>query len=791
LFLLARDALQSGLIPPERLFVFSDLSHLHTGLFEPPPPTATAAERVVANLLLPGTYKRRGVNGVYLRSLLTADEGWDPARDLAPLLDFSLAAATRGHCSTNSCSSLADLKAQLVAFLARVAPRLAGTRCHVAFFTHGGFASATAPAAANPHCLGNYAVNGVTSPQEDAENVRDLLECAWLADNLVLPLAKAAAAPGSGGLPGRLVWMQSTCFAPPILRVLAGALHAGEPVAAFGGGGSGGGGGGGGGAGGRLQGASLLLVTHWPLISPVQDVASLWCQGHGETAMYAYVAEQLEKLKAGLAAAANAPAASCALRGFVAPLLLALGRVDSSVGAMVSHFEVRRSLRACVPWWPSASAARQDAAGPVPALVPPLPLTGKDARPARVKKDAQKHQIVFWEPEEEALLKHTPQPLEAAYASAGAAGAKSARDLAGEGAAPGQVLATALLEAARALQKGRLEFGSSSAPPPAGTEEARVLALARAAWLASATQYAPDGAAGDIAHRASANLSVALDCLLATVGACVAGGGGGGGGGGGAPRAPAPWELPPAAARLVSRTLMPLLDSLPLGTALVAHEKSLNEASLLLASARLIAEEADEAGAAGGEAASPLREWVAQVSLAPDLEPPHRVFSDVPLRFRRALAKAAMEVSATRWVGALCTLADVARFVRTDAAGAAAPPAPAADAWVEEARALAAGLSKFIAKFSLGDSSTHSPVLSWLRLLGQGVTLRAFEEALNSAFVLSKTRSPAAAHPAHSPAGGAGGPPLPLLHESYERFLLAAPRSGGVYAWGCDPGEVL
>jgi hypothetical protein len=109
------------------------------------------------------------------------------------------------------------------------------------------------------------------------------------------------------------------------------------------------------------------------------------------------------------------------VRGVVAPLLSALGRVDSSLGAMVCHFELRRSFRACVPWWSSTAAGAQDAAGP-PELLPPLPLTGALARPARVKKLADKHQIVYWEPEEEALLELAPQPLEALYASAAASG---------------------------------------------------------------------------------------------------------------------------------------------------------------------------------------------------------------------------------------------------------------------------------------------------------------------------------------------------------------------------------
>jgi hypothetical protein len=805
LFLLVRGALQSELVPPERLFVFSDLSHLHTGLFAPPPATATAAERVVANLALPATYTRRGQRGVYLRSLLTAEAGWDPTADMAPLLDFSLGAATAANCDTAACASLAQLKARLPAFLARIAPQLAGTRCAAAFFTHGGFAKATAPSPQNPHCLGDYGVNGVTSPEEDTKNIRDLLDAPWLAEHLVVPLARAASAPGSNGLPGRLLWCQSTCYAPPILRVVAGALQRrlGAPLTIFsrGGGDSGGGGGGGsssggGGGGGSSSGGmptghlSLLLLTHWPLLSPLQDISSLLCQTHGEDSMYPYVSDQLIKLQASLAAATNTPSACIALRSFVAPLLSAFGRVDSSLGAMVLNFEERRSVRACVPWWKTTTAGREDAAG-APAMVPPLPLTGATARPARAAKDATKHQLLVWEPQEAALLEAAPQPLETLYAAAAARGARGAKDLAARDAAPGEVLAVALLEAARELQRRRTEFGSSSCLPLAGSEEARVLARARDAWLATAVVYAHEDAPLTITHKASVNLSAGLECLLAAVDAHVGGDGGGGGGA----RPPAPWELTLPAAQLVSCTLLPLLDSLPFGHALVAHEKSLNETALCLCSARLLVEELDATAAAEDGGSSPLCQWVAQVVLAPDPMPPHRKYSDVPLRFRRALVKAAMEVSAARWVGTLCMLADLARHVRSDDAGAAAgaaPPSPApapSDAWVVGARRLAAGLFRLVSNFLSGDSSTLSPVLSWLQALRGGVTLGAFEGALNADFVAAKTCARALLG---SPGGGgAVAPSVPLLNEAYVRFLHAAPRSGGVYAWGCGLGDTL
>ena len=153
-----------------------------------------------------------------------------------------------------------------------------------------------------------------------------------------------------------------------------------------------------------------------------------------------------------------------------------------------------------------------------------------------------------------------------------------------------------------------------------------------------------------------------------------------------------------------------------------------------------------------------------------------------------------MEVSATRWAGALCMLADLARFTRTDfaAAPARAAGAAAADPWLRQARTLAAGMDKFVSKFSQGDMTTLSPILAWLGRLNGGATLGAFEEAINSGFVLSKTRSNAPPGAVTSPPAPGGGPPtIPLLVEAYESFLLTAPRAGGVYAWGCKSDDVL
>jgi hypothetical protein len=782
--------------------VFADLSPIHAGLFEPPPPTATPAERVVANLRGPASYSRRGRNGLYLKHLLVEDGSWHPSRDIAPLLDFSLGAETRDNCFAASCASMADLRAKLREFVARAAPSLAGTRCAVFLTTHGGYTRVTEPSADNPHCLGDYAVNGVTSESEDSRNVRDLLDAPWLAQNLVLPLARAAAVPGSGGQRGRLLWLHSTCFAPPILRVLASALKMGVPTTVFGGRGGGGGGGGDGGSGGGDGGSgggdggsgggdgapapSLLLVTHWPLLSPVQDICSLLCADHGRKSMYGFINEKLRQLQTDLRMAENAPAASCTLRGVAGQLLVAFGKVDSSLGAMVCNFETRRSFVACVPWWASTAKGVQNAAGP-PALLPPLPLVG--ARLARGKLEQQKHEIVVLDPQEEALNDQTPLPLEQLYTTAAAAGARSAKDLASEGAPPGEVLAIALLETARELKRGRTQFGSSSSTPvPAGSAEELVLREARAEWLASAIVYVPEGAAGDIAHRASCDLSVGLECLLAAVNARAEDSGGGGAAPASAPRPRAPWEMSLSAAHLISRTLLPLLDSLPFGTALIAHEKSLTEAAQCLAAARLLVEENAAIAAAATAQSSPMCEFVAQVNLASDLESPLRKFSDVPLRYRQTLVKAAMEVSATRWVGALCLLADLARFIRASAPDGA--PSKSAAAWVDECRALAAGLLKIVDKFMLGDSAQRSPVEGWLRLLGQGSTLGSFEAALNADFVCAKTHS--ATPSPLSP----GGPPAvaavaSLLTEPYERFLLAAPRAGGVYAWNTGVDEVL
>ena len=863
-FALVRDVLSEGLVAPASLFVFADLSALHTGLFAPPAATASRAERAVTNLRGPATYVRRGEKGVYLAALLAVDnEDWHPTTDLGPLLDFSLDAATASQCAVGPAAGLAALKAQLTDFVGRiVAPRIGGTRATVVLYTHGGFAICTTPTPTNPHCLGEYSVNGVTNTAEDAQNVRDLLEAPWLAENLVAPLARAAGECGAaGGARGHLLWIQSTCFAPPIMRSLAVSLGGG-PLSVFGG------------PPAPLQPAAtadplrLVLLTHWPLLSSVQDLASLLCQTHGEVSMYEHVAPRLSALCARLRAAAGAKvAAAAALRAFPAQLLEALSIVDSSVGAMAIRFENKRSAAACVPWWGGAAAA-----GPA-ALLPPLPLRG--AKPARVRREREKHVIVVWDPEEAAVKERAAPPLEALYAAAALEGARGGAAALGVDGSPSEVLSSSLLVAARALQQGHSMSGG--APPPGGIE-ARLLSAARVAWLATALVYAPEGAGGGVAaalaHKASVNLSVGLECHAAAVVAALAAEGGGGGEGAGcwgsgAPPPPAPpssWtcaacslsnepsaplclaceapnpappphlpgQLPPPwamclpTARLVCATLLPLLHSLPLGTALVAHEKSLSEAALRLASARLLVEDAEEGAAAAAAAAvaaaaaeaargspaspsepsseaasSPLCAWVAQVALAPDLSPPQRKYSDVPLRFRRALVKAAMEVSAARWPGALCKMADLARFARCDGlppqvgspSGAQSGGNSGADAcgWAASALGLARAVEGLVSLHSLGDSSIRSPVLRWLGLLrGGGMTLREFEARLDDDFVEGRTRmrlSRGVAGCAQTPQPHVA--PVPLLGAENEEILRKAQRMGGVYAWGVGQEETL
>ena len=304
-FDVAAECLASGLVDPSLLFVFSDLSALATGLLPPLDPALSPTQRLVAVLgrrgAAPGPAAVAARKGAGVAALLHHADA--AAERLAPLVEHALLPGAPGHaqCHLGGLPHGEALQRALQAWLTdTVAPRLAGCSVLACLYTHGGFgrvhsateARGSGGASGASHCLPDYAIAGLASGgagRWEPEN----FSMAWVGERLVLPLARAVGSAGS------LTWLQGTCYAPALLRSLAGALQArtglapgcpsGCPPSSSSGSGSGSG-----------EGASaadsscssakrakispaalprLVLVCEKPLYSPLQDANTSFGQG--------------------------------------------------------------------------------------------------------------------------------------------------------------------------------------------------------------------------------------------------------------------------------------------------------------------------------------------------------------------------------------------------------------------------------------------------------------------------------------------------------------------------------
>lgn len=212
---LVHEALSNKLVDPGRLFLFSDLSPLRVAL--------SAAERVAEASAALSTHESQTESAADVSRTMTL---------LSSLLDglgaYSkrgkkdfpfLAHAVRGEgqarvaallkhaftshpdlCATEPVNSLEALHEALARFVATtVAPRIAGSPTTLVLLSHGGTAMLNAPGR-----LDGPAVLGVGNSGDEHGGRTAVLDPAWLAREVALPLARAAStAPG-----GRLLWAQ-------------------------------------------------------------------------------------------------------------------------------------------------------------------------------------------------------------------------------------------------------------------------------------------------------------------------------------------------------------------------------------------------------------------------------------------------------------------------------------------------------------------------------------------------------------------------------------------------------
>jgi len=250
----------------------------------------------------------------------------------------------------------------------------------------------------------------------------------------------------------------------------------------------------------------------------------------------------------------------------------------------------------------------------------------------------------------------------------------------------------------------------------------------------------------------------------------------------------APWEMSSLEhSRIFSACFLPLLHSIPPDALLVARLKCLNDASLRLASARIAVLESFHGVEENLPYPSLLHAWSSR-GILPD--PPASdgdTGREVPSHYLLAVLKAAIEVSAARWPGALRLLGEVVGSVSSKPApggglhdelgyggsqsGAAA--ADTADGGSTSAAFLhfSQNLNELLEKAGSGEMQSKLNPLPLLRKIktGECKTVYQLEAELCSHY--QKTRTHISAQ-------------RPLLEEDTLVALSRCSRVGGVYAFG-------
>ena len=175
-------------------------------------PEVAHTEGVLRSPAAPRHSKRGSKDFPFLAHTVRSDVG--RAR-VSAVLHHALAAHPE-LCATEAADSLEGLHGVLSRFVrAVVAPRIAGSPTTLVMLSHGGSAMLNVRGR-----LDGPAILGVGNSGDEYHGRSAVLLPAWLAREVALPLARAAAAlPG-----GRLLWAQNTCFSAPIVEALAAAV---------------------------------------------------------------------------------------------------------------------------------------------------------------------------------------------------------------------------------------------------------------------------------------------------------------------------------------------------------------------------------------------------------------------------------------------------------------------------------------------------------------------------------------------------------------------------------------
>lgn len=633
LFELVKSVLEEGVIPPSNLFIFADLSSLAVGMGAPAlPPDASLTDQVCAVLGKAASYKRRNVSGLpYLPHLFNA-----PPSTLTALLTHAFEAPTSSQCLVDPPpTSLHHLQMQLEDFVGNVvAPRVQGHKVSLVLCSHGGVTKVTN--ASEFYRLGDYAVQGVVGESDKAKWVNEDLSLSFFAHSVILPLAKAV------GSTGHLLWLHSTCYAPPILRGIAEALYL---TAACGSGGGGLGGGGtpplpllafsGSGSPehpvlpptGTTGTPRVVLAADMPLFSPLQDFVSTW--GSFNQSHHFFL--PLMHLKAVMA---SSPSPGKGIAAFPGDLLRHLAIFDTCSAGELVHNERIRAAWVGEVWWGGESGGGGkggDGAQTPLTLLPPPPSHPR--RRVWGHKDLMTYSSVVWEGEEKAAEKEGPPKAlvelydsicaKAAPPDTPATHSPQGEELLSPRAALSQSLMMAGDELARAWV-GNLETPSEGGVKgtPTSAASRMVVEMAMGLWKGTSVTYQ-----GSPWHTSTFCLSTGLRCLDRAIEAVLEREGGGGGSGGVGVTVPSltpppplptfpfyggrevslsPWEMTTPHAHLFSASLLPLLHSIPSDALLVARNKCLNDGALRLAAARILSSSSSGSGASSS---APAASW--------------------------------------------------------------------------------------------------------------------------------------------------------------------------------------